>query len=113
MKDIISNWLIFKNRRYSSVMMWRSCILSHAISKSPRTDQMSAEMQTKPIELSIVAIFPIIYLEDFQMKTKGQSSPKLNDWPWHVDDSVLKCIWNRADDILEHLNQMFLIGLRV
>ena len=40
------------------------------------------------------------------MKTKGPSFAELNDWPWYVDDSLLKCKRNRADEILEYLNSI-------
>ena len=32
------------------------------------------------IGLSVVGEVAIIYMEDFQMKTKGPSFPELNDW---------------------------------
>ena len=31
---------------------------------------------------------------------------ELNDWPWYVDDSVLKCKRVKADPILDHLNSI-------
>ena len=43
-----------------------------------------------PIGLSVVGEVAIIYMEDFQMKAKSERYPELNNWPWYVDDSVLK-----------------------
>ena len=57
-----------------------------------------------PIGLSIVGEVAIIYMEEFQMKVKTDDFPELREWPWYVDDSVLKCKRNRADEILNHLN---------
>ena len=45
-------------------------------------------------------------MEDFQLKAKSDDYPELNDWPWYVDDSVLKCRSNRPTDILNHLNSI-------
>ena len=59
-----------------------------------------------PIGLSIVGEVAIIYMEDFQMKAKSERYPELNDWPWYVDDSVLKSNREKADDILNHLNSI-------
>ena len=39
------------------------------------------------------------------MKAKSDQFPELKEWPWYVDDSVLKCKRNRAEPILNHLNQ--------
>ena len=58
-----------------------------------------------PIGLSIVGEVAIIYMEEFQMKVKSDDYPELQEWPWYVDDSVLKCKRNRADVILNHLNE--------
>ena len=58
-----------------------------------------------PIGLSIVGEVAIIYMEEFQMKVKSAESPELQEWPWYVDDSVLKCKRNRSDVILDHLNE--------
>ena len=44
-------------------------------------------------------------MEEFQMKVKNDQFPELEQWPWYVDDSVLKCKRNRAEQILDHLNQ--------
>ena len=57
-----------------------------------------------PIGLSIVGEVAIIYMEEFQMKAKTEEYPELREWPWYVDDSVLKCKRSRAEDILNHLN---------
>ena len=57
-----------------------------------------------PIGLSIVGEVAIIYMEEFQMKAKNNDYPELQEWPWYVDDSVLKCKRNRAEEILDHLN---------
>ena len=43
-------------------------------------------------------------MEEFQMKVKTEEYPELQQWPWYVDDSVLKCRRNRAEEILNHLN---------
>ena len=59
-----------------------------------------------PIGLSVVGEVAIIYMEDFQMRTKSNNFPELNDWPWYVDDSVLKCKRNRAGEILEYINSI-------
>ena len=40
------------------------------------------------------------------MRAKAKEYPELNDWPWYVDDSVLKCKRNKASIILEHLNSI-------
>ena len=58
-----------------------------------------------PIGLSIVGEVAIIYMEEFQMKVKSEDYPELKEWPWYVDDSVLKCKRSRADVILNHLNE--------
>ena len=57
-----------------------------------------------PIGLSVVGEVAIIYMEDFQMRSKSSSFPELNEWPWYVDDSVLKSKGTRSNEILEHLN---------
>ena len=57
-----------------------------------------------PIGLSVVGEVAIIYMEEFQMKVKTEDYPELQQWPWYVDDSVLKCKRNRAEVILQHLN---------
>ena len=59
-----------------------------------------------PIGLSVVGEVAIIYMEDFQMRAKTTNFPELNEWPWYVDDSVLKCIRNRSIEILDHLNSI-------
>ena len=58
-----------------------------------------------PIGLSVVGEIAIIYMEEFQMKAQSQEYPELKEWPWYVDDSLLKCKRDRADRILDHLNQ--------
>ena len=40
------------------------------------------------------------------MKAKSDHFLELNDWPWYVDDSVLKCKRERAGQILDHLNNI-------
>ena len=45
-------------------------------------------------------------MEDFQMKSKTDEFPELEEWPWYVDDSVLKCQRNKASAILDHLNSI-------
>ena len=57
-----------------------------------------------PIGLSIVGEVAVIYMEEFQMKAVTNEYPELKEWPWYVDDSVLKCKRNRANEILDHLN---------
>ena len=57
-----------------------------------------------PIGLSFVGEVVIIYMEDFQMRPETTAFPELNDWPWYVDDSVLKC--RSVVKILEHLNSI-------
>ena len=59
-----------------------------------------------PIGLSVVGEVAIIYMEEFQMKAKSVDFPELNDWPWYVDDSVLKCQREKASQILDHLNSI-------
>ena len=59
-----------------------------------------------PIGLSVVGEVAIIYMEDFQLRAKTEEYPELNDWPWYVDDSVLKCKRDKASDILNHLNSI-------
>ena len=46
------------------------------------------------------------YMEDFQLRAKSDDYPELNNWPWYVDDSVLKCKRNRSQAILNHLNSI-------
>ena len=58
-----------------------------------------------PIGLSLVGEVATIYMEEFQMKVKTEQYPELKKWPWYVDDSVLKCKRNRAEEILNHLNE--------
>ena len=59
-----------------------------------------------PIGLSVVGEVAIIYMEEFQMKSKSPEFPELNSWPWYVDDSVLKCIREKGVQILNHLNSI-------
>ena len=59
-----------------------------------------------PIGLSVVGEVAIIFMEDFQMRAKSDDYPELKEWPWYVDDSVLKCIRNRSNPILDHLNSI-------
>ena len=59
-----------------------------------------------PIGLSVVGEVAIIYMEDFQMRAKTTEHPELNNWPWYVDDSVLKCKRNKANILLEHINSI-------
>ena len=40
------------------------------------------------------------------MRAKMDRLPELNTWPWYVDDSVLKCKRNKAQMILDHLNNI-------
>ena len=47
-----------------------------------------------------------IYMEDFQIRSKTEEHPELNNWPWYVDDSVLKCKRHKAQLILDHLNSI-------
>ena len=54
--------------------------------------------------LSVVVEITIIYMERLLMKMKTDEYPELREWPWYVDDSVLKCKQNRAEAILNHLN---------
>ena len=56
-----------------------------------------------PIGLSVVGEVVIIYMDEFQMKFKTEEYPELREL-WYVDDSVLKCKRNRAEEILNHLN---------
>ena len=58
------------------------------------------------IGLSVVGEVAIIYMEEFQIKAKSKDFPELNDWPWYVDDSVLKCKRTKASPILGHLNSI-------
>ena len=59
-----------------------------------------------PIGLSVVGEVAIIYMEDFQLRAKHVDYPELNEWPWYVDDSVLKCKREKATTILDHLNNI-------
>ena len=59
-----------------------------------------------PIGLNVVGEVAIIYMEDFQMRSHSDEYPELNQWPWYVDDSVLKCKKERTDTILAHLNSI-------
>ena len=59
-----------------------------------------------PIGLSVTGEVAIIYMEDFQMRAKTDRLPELKTWPWYVDDSVLKCKRNKAQMILDHLNEV-------
>ena len=45
-------------------------------------------------------------MEDFQMRAKTEEHPELNDWPWYVDDSVLKCKQQKSQVILDHINSI-------
>ena len=59
-----------------------------------------------PIGLSVVGEVATIYMEDFQLRAKNEAFPELNDWPWYVDDSLLKCKKEKATEILDHLNSI-------
>ena len=59
-----------------------------------------------PIGLSIVGEVAVIYMEDFIIRAQSDEHPELKDWPWYVDDSVLKCKRNKASEILQHLNDI-------
>ena len=48
----------------------------------------------------------MIFIEDFQMRAQSEDYPELSQWPWYVDDSVLKCKRERTDVILAHLNSI-------
>ena len=50
-----------------------------------------------PIGLSIVGEVAIIYMEEFQMKAVTNQYQELKEWPWYVDDSLLRCKRNRAE----------------
>ena len=63
-------------------------------------------LECGPIGLSVVGEVAIIYMEDFQMRAKSTEYPELNEWPWYVDDSLLKCKRYRANTILSHLNSI-------
>ena len=45
-------------------------------------------------------------MEDFQLRAKHEQFPELNEWPWYVDDSVLKAIREKTKRILNHLNSI-------
>ena len=59
-----------------------------------------------PIGLSVTGEVAIIYMEDFQMRSKTEEHPELDNWPWYVDDSVLKCKRHKAQNILDHINSI-------
>ena len=40
------------------------------------------------------------------MRAKHDAFPELNEWPWYVDDSLLKCKKEKAGQILDHLNSI-------
>ena len=48
----------------------------------------------------------MIFMEDFQMRAQSEDYPELRQWPWYVDDSVLKCKRDRTDVILAYLNSI-------
>ena len=56
--------------------------------------------------LSVKGEVAVIYIEDFQMQSKTEEHPELNNWPWYVDDSVLKCKRHRAQEILDYINSI-------
>ena len=64
------------------------------------------ELDCGPIGLSVVGEVAIIYMEDFQLRAKHEEFPEINEWPWYVDDSVLKCEMERPKRILDHLNSI-------
>ena len=64
------------------------------------------ELDCGPIGLSVVGEVAIIYMEDFQLRAKHEEFPEINEWPWYVDDSVLKCEMGRPKRILDHLNSI-------
>ena len=59
-----------------------------------------------PIGLSVVGEVAIIYMEDFLMRAQSEDFPELQQWPWYVDDSVLKCKQSRTEAILKHINSI-------
>ena len=59
-----------------------------------------------PIGLSVVGEVAIIYMEDFQLRAKHEEFQELNEWPWYVDDSVLKSVKTKTRRILDHLNSI-------
>ena len=63
-------------------------------------------LECGPIGLSVVGEVAIIYMEDFQMRSKSPEFPELDNWPWYVDDSVLKCTKEKAEKILNHINSI-------
>ena len=69
-------------------------------------DQKHYTLDCGPIGLSVVGEVAIIYMEDFQLRAKHTEFPELNEWPWYVDDSVLKCKREKAESILHHLNNI-------
>ena len=64
------------------------------------------QLDCGPIGLSVVGEVAIIYMEDFQLRAKHEEFPELNEWPWYVDDSVLKSIREKTRRILHHLNSI-------
>ena len=40
------------------------------------------------------------------MRAKSNEYPELIQWPWYVDDSVLKCRRERAEQILHYINSI-------
>ena len=40
------------------------------------------------------------------MRAKNENFPELKEWPWYVDDSVLKCTQPKSEIILHHLNSI-------
>ena len=63
-------------------------------------------LECGPIGLSVVGEVAIIYMEDFQIRSKSEEYPELNEWPWYIDDSVLKCKREKSNMILNHLNSI-------
>ena len=43
---------------------------------------------------------------DHPVRAKHEEYPELNEWPWYVDDSVLKSIREKTKRILNHLNSI-------
>ena len=58
------------------------------------------------IGLSVIGEVAVIYMEDFQLRAKHDDFPEMNEWPWYVDDSVLKCNRRNAEKTLNHLNSI-------
>ena len=40
------------------------------------------------------------------MRAQSEDYPELRQWPWYVDDCVLKCKKDRTDFIIAHLNSI-------